>query len=213
MMHLYEVGPVMFPPVTGLNINMMPFVFGNAASLPRACRHYWPLILACGIGQAEDGQIGYLSIMETVVAAGTPQRRPGIHTDGHPQAGWGRGAWGRGALAQGQRIGGLYMASTVEASCRAWDYGVEEPGEGGDCERWREMLEQMPAIYLKANMVYWMTDRCPHESLACAVPVTRQWFRVVTHAVDVWYAEHSTPNPQGIFPTGTIVYGNKFRTH
>jgi hypothetical protein len=37
----------------------------------------------------------------------------------------------------------------------------------------------------------------------------RQYVRVVTSQVSVWYSEHSTANP-AVSPSATIVYGNKF---
>ena len=40
----------------------------------------------------------------------------------------------------------------------------------------------------------------------------RQYFRLVTSEVSVWYEEHSTPNPIGIKPPDSvkIIKGNKF---
>ena len=58
----------------------------------------------------------------------------------------------------------------------------------------------------------WMTDSTPHESLPLKKGTYRQYFRLVTSQVSVWYADHSTPNPLGITPPHhvTIVHGNKF---
>ena len=207
MSHLLRIGIVDFPAFAGININMMPFVIGEKASLPQSYEQYWPLIQACHIEKDEEGRIGYLSIMESVVQCGTSQRRPGIHTDGHGSSAWG---WGRGAVSDNGRVRGLYMASNTAQSCRAWNYPVEAPGDAGDCESLRDILEQSTATYMDANTIYWMTDKCPHESLPVMSTAQRQWFRVVTHAVDVWYAYHSTPNSLGVLPNGKIIYGDKF---
>ena len=43
--------------------------------------------------------------------------------------------------------------------------------------------------------------------------IRRQYFRLVTSEVSVWYEEHSTPNPLGIKPPDSvkIIKGNKFK--
>ena len=58
----------------------------------------------------------------------------------------------------------------------------------------------------------WITDCTPHESLPLPAGKSRQYFRLVTSDVSVWYADHSTPNPLGIVPPENvkIVSGNKF---
>jgi len=90
---------VSFPPPSGININMMPFVVGSsfkACRLPKYVRPYWELILAC-IGpelnkEAEPwwpktsdpsdlGKVYFLTIQESHVEAGQAQRRPGVHVD------------------------------------------------------------------------------------------------------------------------------------
>jgi len=57
-----------------------------------------------------------------------------------------------------------------------------------------------------------MTDLTPHESLPLRQGTARQYFRLVTSDVSVWYEKHSTANPMGITPDwGTeIVPQSKF---
>jgi hypothetical protein len=92
-----EVGVVTFPPPQDININMMPFVMGDITSIPVEYRHYWPLIAACPLPcktqkvrtssypnrfetvKPEIGKVGYLTIQEGFVPAGSSQRRPGLH--------------------------------------------------------------------------------------------------------------------------------------
>lgn len=76
----------------------------------------------------------------------------------------------------------------------------------------------------------WMTDKTPHEALpvnkrgmegscmvfasltCCCWPVHRQFFRVVTSKVNVWYSEHNTPNKLVALPPEVqLVHGNKFK--
>ena len=58
-----------------------------------------------------------------------------------------------------------------------------------------------------------MLFRTPHESLALPQGGYRQFFRLVTSQVSLWYKDHSTPNPLGVEPDPTItrtVVGDKF---
>ena len=104
---------------------------------------------------SEVGKVNYLTIQESWVEEGTSQRRPGLHVDSpgivkikdqildgcHK----GRGSsqpykghrWGAGCAHQvlehddpGQALlvcrGGIYMASSVSSSCRAWDCAVKQ---------------------------------------------------------------------------------------
>ena len=54
--------------------------------------------------------------------------------------------------------------------------------------------------------------RTPHESLPLKRKKFRQFFRVVTSRVSLWYRDHSTANPLGVVPDPAItrtVAGNK----
>ena len=110
------------------------------------------------------------------------------------------------------------MASNVDNSCAMWnanikpnDTGDEIIGALGNMEHVRHLLG--PPNILEKNTLYWFTDRTPHESLILKKKKRRQYFRLVTHPVSVWYAEHSTPNPNGVLPDPNetkIIQGNKF---
>jgi len=223
-----SLGHVEFPEFRGVNVNMLPFIMGNPDSLPEEVRQYASLVDACGLPEDELGRVGYLSVSESIVAPGSTQRRPGVHTEGHPMLAWGGGAWGGGwpsepsppppkpkpskpktkKLKQPKKKGaGLYMASTVAATCAVWDQLILEPGEMGDCEHLRRELGE--GRLLQANELVWLTDRTPHEALFLDHEVQRQWFRLVTSEVGLWYRDHSTENPL-VAPAAPIVEGNKF---
>lgn len=191
-------------------VNMMPFIMGDSRSIPEFLSGYIPLIDACHLERGQLGKVGYLSVQESAVTAQRPShRRPGIHTEKHPMRAWG-GGWGRGDIDGDTRRDGIYMASTVANSCRAWDVHIERTGPMGGCEHLREKLAHFPAVVMEPNILYWFTDSAPHESLPLAPGTFRQWFRLVTHKVDLWYADHSTANPLGILPSCRIVSGDKF---
>ena len=53
-------------------------------------------------------------------------------------------------------------------------------------------------------ILYWITDRTPHECLPQNNEINkrgyRQFFRLVTHKVSTWYEKNNTPNPNGVKP-------------
>jgi len=66
---------------------------------------------------------------------------------------------------------------------------------------------------LPAGLLVWLTDHTPHEALPQEEEGTRQFFRLVTADISVWFAEHSTPNPKVPVPTPVKVIGeSKFKS-
>mmetsp|Transcript_18155 Transcript_18155/g.49811 ORF Transcript_18155/g.49811 Transcript_18155/m.49811 type:complete len:349 (+) Transcript_18155:99-1145(+) len=208
---------VAFPPPQGININMMPFIPGKRASLPDEYSQYWPVIYSCEMRCADMDKVCYLTIMESYVEQGHSQRRPGLHVES-PRVvlkeggrcfdqlhGWGFSM----GLAQ---VGGLYMGSNVTRSCQIWDCKLTEAekvvGLLGDVEHLRETLGQ--GTYMNAGEIWWLTDTTPHESLPLEEGAYRQYFRLVTSSVGVWYAKHSTPNRLGVEPDPAVT---KIVTH
>ena len=110
--------------------------------------------------------------------------------------------------------GGIYMASSVSNSCRVWNCSVEPEvvGNLGDIEHLRSLLPGEGKI-LEPGQLYWITDKTPHESLQLKERRYRQFFRLVTADVSLWYKNHSTANPLGVVPDPNvtkIVIGDKF---
>ena len=224
---------VQFPKPADININMMPFVMERSfkkTKLPRNLRFYWLSVIKHCIVDSEVGKIGYLTIDERYVDEGLSHRRPGIHTEstGVTMLKGGRGivdpmylSWGRGRFLGGVDLeGGIYMASNVENSCRVWNCQIQRPevdsldivGKHGDVEHLREWLSEKSEVMV-ANRIYWITDRTPHESLPLAKGTYRQFFRLVTSLLGVWFQDHSTKNPNGVVPDPKItkiVEGSKF---
>ena len=64
---------------------------------------------------------------------------------------------------------------------------------------------------LKANEIAWLTDRTPHEGLPQKKGAHRQFFRLVTSNISVWFQQHSTPNPKVPLPGFVrIIQDDKF---
>jgi len=245
-----KIADVTFPKFTGVQINMMPIIMGDAQSIPEEYREYASMVDTCDTEQI--GKVGYLTIDESVVKNGF-HRRGGIHVESpgllpHEvfleaknwqeckdswQTGavgatgdWGaRTSWGGGRSNPGTlRDGGIYMASNVADSCVIWDMrlGGSQIGFMGDCqdtveweiERLTEHLkgfsESDIRTSLGANELWWITDRTPHESQRLKQGTKRQFFRLVTNQVSVWFQKHSTPNPLGIEPDCHVSNTDKF---
>ena len=193
--------------------------------------------------QTEIGKIWYLTIQESLVDANMSQRRPGIHTEkvgrlqtlcktesmdelggeklckmingkGYAFTTKGDYLWGGGVSRSDHVEGGIFMASNVENSCRIWDCQIMDDGliwEHGNIEHLREFLPE--STILKMNHMYWLTDRTPHESLPLEQQTYRQFFRLVTSEVSVWFEDHCTKNPLGVVPDPSITMilkGSKF---
>ena len=226
---------VAFPSPKNIMVNMMPFVLGDPSTLPEELHGYLPLIDQCS--ELVPGEVAYLTVNESVVRAGASQRRPGIHTEGTSILCWGEGGWGggwgggRGNFGGGEFGGGapnppapfpqpepvpsqpepkgrklgLYMAST-DGSCRIWDSVTHDVDAHG-------ALLGPPlgsAHIMQPNGLYWLTDRTPHEALPVAVDTHRQFFRLVSHCVSAWWAQHSTSNPLGVQPGCRVLTHSKF---
>lgn len=223
-----KAGVVDFPPPRDRNVNMMPFVLGDRASLPDDLADYWHMIEEADC-TFEPGRIAYLTVQESWVRVGETQRRPGIHTDGTAVFGWGGGAWG-GGISDPQpakpppkpanpwprpwpnrpseplpKKNGIYTAST-DGRCCFWNearYDVDTHGAllappVGTC------------LFACPSTLYWLTDRTPHESLPAQEDGYRQFFRVVSHEIGVWFTRHNTPNPLGVKSDVIILDDDKF---
>ena len=174
----------------------------------------------------------YLSVHETQVVEGEHQRRPGLHTDFSGRLGAdalrprGEGefkdynaihSWG---WSHGYLEGGIFMVSNMDDTCAAWNCAIDVDGtdedivgRGGDIEHLRGLLPTDARVVMKANHLYWITDRTPHETLPAPRDGWRQWVRVVTKGVGAWFQDHSTPNPNGVVPDPAItcvLAGDKF---
>ena len=131
--------------------------------------------------------------------------------------------WGRGLIChEKDRFaikGGIFMASNVKNACRIWNCEITDDnviGQHGNIEHLWNLLPGLPDCYvdIDANNMHWLSDRTPHESLQMKERRYRQYFRLVTSQVSLWFEDHSTKNPLGVVPDKNIiriVKGNKFK--
>jgi hypothetical protein len=153
------------------------------------------------------GKVVYLTVQESYVTAEEAQRRAGLHVEapGTIRSGGSFVAaaepmrWGSGVTSSTDELhGGIFIASNLENTCAVWDalidssFGVVD--SLGGIENLRPFIgngKKMPA-----NMLVWLTARTPHEALPQEQDGFRQFFRLVTSDISVWFAAHSTPNPK-----------------
>lgn len=111
--------------------------------------------------------------------------------------GWG-GGWG--GISDDA---GIYMAST-DGMTEVWNGIQPKRDTHGRCDPVGN------SIKMSENTLYWMTDLTPHAALPSMIDGKRQFIRIVSPQVDVWYKKHSTENPFGIKPNATIIDVDKF---
>ena len=224
---------VEFPEPQDLDVNMMPFVYGEPESLPPELRPYYSnLIASCPIQEHDIGKVMYLTVQENQVEKGTTQRRPGLHVEA-PGAGTGevvaRGhkvvaggflaaqehTWGSGFVSGGDTFhDGIYMASNMDNTAAVWNAIVDtrkgEVTSEGSVAHLRPLIGD--GFLLPANLLVWMTDKTPHEAIPQENGGYRQYFRLVTSRVSVWFEQHSSLNPNVPLPDHVqVVKGNKFK--
>jgi len=234
----FRLNKIKFPEPRDIEINMMPFVLGDIASIPKGYRQYWPLICECLIRMDENAvqrgpqpeqyvvlsdlssmkKIGYLTIHESWCEKGKSQRRGGLHTDSNPPGNlepaslYKNYQWGGGCTKTMKN--GIYMANNVKSSCRIWPNLLKDPGsvQGmfGNLEHLRPLLSR--SSMMEQNHLYWLTDCTPHEGLPLKRRTYRQFFRLVSSKLSIWFDCSSTKNPLGIVPPETtyVYHGNKF---
>ena len=201
---MYErLSTVEFPEPRDLKVNMMPILLGDVGSIPEELRGYAPLIDTCIAPwrkERDERELLYLSVHESPVEEGTTQRRPGIHTEATIEFGWGNNPWG-GDL----RHEGIYMASS-DGHCRIWDTEVTDVDHHGSVLGTPTGSSEV----MIPNVLYWLTDKTPHEAMPTTDTHYRQWFRLVVGEVGVWWAKHNTPNPLGVLPDAPVRHDDKF---
>jgi len=180
---------------------MMPYIQGEPGSVPKEYYPYYDIIQSLYF---KKGDIGFLTIDESVVEQGKPHRGDRSKTDRalHTEAGrhpdkvyaWGGGGWGsshRTILDCGVEI---LLANNLDDSCAVWDTEHPETSLDGDIghESWKYPYEE--AVMMKAGEVCKIGILTPHESLPVKENTKRQFLRIVSSGV---YGRESyfTQNP------------------
>lgn len=180
-----------FPEFSGLRCLMMPYIQGEPASVPSGYAAYSEIIRDVFICK---GDIGYLTIDESVANAGKPHRGEraktlrALHTEAGRIPGklycWGDGGgWGSKHRVTLDRDVQILLANNLDGSCATWDAVHENTSIDGDIGHASELYPYETARPMKAGEVRQIGILTPHESLPVKETTRRQFLRIVGSGV------------------------------
>lgn len=186
---------ITFPKYSGLRCLMMPYIQGEPGSVPREYDAYADILRHVYVNR---GDLGYLTIDESVARAGRPHRGDrakhsrAIHTEaGVRPDGWGWGSTNNVRLDGGVQI---LLANSMEGSCAVWNATHEDTSYDGDIGHVAELYPYETATLMRAGEVRKIGILTPHESLPVYLDVRRQFLRIVSSGVH-GREEYFTVNP------------------
>jgi hypothetical protein len=189
---------VLFPESRGLMVDMMPFkLFDAEKTLPEELWPYLDMIADCLYFACSD-RVAYLTVLESDVAPGATQGRPGLHIKsptvrgqslrcgyGHMSASW-------------MPYDGIFMASSVAGALTVLPITIDRPERVADAHGGIDHLKKYGKKYgkivedreLAAGELCWITDRTPHEANPNRTDsvVHHQFFSLVVGPVSVRHA-------------------------
>lgn len=190
--HLYFGGHIQFPAYSGIRCLMMPYVQGEPDSIPDVYAPYRPIVASV---VAQRGEVGYLTIDESVALRGTPHRgaravtNRALHTEAGrlPDAiycwGSGGGSWGGKRNVTLDRDVQVLLANNVDGSCALWDAEHEHTSADGDIGYEASRYPYTDAVLMRAGDLYRIGIFTPHESLPVTRTMQRQFLRIVSSGV------------------------------
>jgi hypothetical protein len=195
------VGHIEFPEFAGLRCLMMPYIQGDADSVPPRYAAYRDIIATTFLRR---GDIGFLTIDESMATAGKPHRGDrakhgrAIHTEAGKRPtglyGWGGSGWGESGAVTLDRDVQILLANNIDGSCAVWDATHEDTSIDGDIGYAAGQYPYDDAVMVAAGDVHRIGILTPHESLPVTSNVRRQFIRIVGSGVH-GREPHFTENP------------------
>ena len=210
---------ITFPEFSGLRCLMMPYIQGDSASVPDTYAPYRDIVDSVFL---QKGDIGFLTIDESLAIAGTPHRGQrakygrALHTEvgkvpGQIYCWGGGGGWGVPSPSPSpkpspkpkpkprhrvtlDRDVSILLANNLDDSCAVWDAEHEDTSLDGDIGHAAADYPYSNAIFLKAGEVHKIGILTPHESLSVQRDFNRQFLRIVSSGVH-GREEYFTRNP------------------
>lgn len=192
---------IKFPEFTGLRCLMMPYIQGDLASVPSKYHDYIDIIRDVWI---KRGDVGYLTIDESIANKGKPHRGKRAKTNRalHTEAGrdpnkmyqWGGGKWGSSNHVTLDADVKILLANNLDNSCAVWDATHEDTSSDGDIGYESNMYPYEEAVLIKAGEVHQIGILTPHESLPVKETTKRQFLRIVSsgvHGREPYFTENS----------------------
>lgn len=182
---------ITFPAFSGKRCLMMPYIQGDPESVPEEFRTGYEDILASVV--IVPGDIGFLTIDESVAHMGTPHRGTRAKFDRalHTEAGrrpdkiyaWGGGGWGSAHKVELERDVQVLLANNIDNTCAIWNVEHENTSWDGDIGDVSDMYPMSEAVMMKAGEVHRIGILTPHESLPVPADVNRQFLRIISSGV------------------------------
>lgn len=179
-----------FPKFGGVRCLMMPYIQGDPDSVPSEYGAYAKILSEVVI---DRGDIGYLTIDESLAQAGRPHRGARAKTDRalHTEAGlrprtiyaWGGPIWGGRENVTLDRDVEILLANNLDDSCAVWDATHEDTSLDGDIGHLSHQYPYQAASLMKAGEVYKIGILTPHESLPVKTTIQRQFLRIMSSGV------------------------------
>lgn len=193
---------IKFPEFSGIRCLMMPYVQGDSASIPNIYTAYRGIISDIFL---RKGDIGFLTIDESVAVKGRPHRgtrakhQRALHTEvgrppGYSLWSWGGGGWHGNPLVTLDRDVRILLANSLDDTCAVWDAEHEDTSDDGDIGHIAVAYPYSSATFLKAGEVHEIGILTPHESIPVLETVNRQFLRIISSGVH-GREEYFTRNP------------------
>lgn len=181
-----------FPPYSGIRCLMMPYIQGDPESVPVRYRTGYEAVIESLC--TERGRIGFLTIDESPVAAGSAHRgkRAKFGRALHTEAGlrpnsiyaWGKTpGWGGAYNVVLDYDTQILLVNNLDGSCALWDARHADTSDDGDIGDKADLYPYADAILMKAGDVHQIGILTPHESLPVKNNYNRQFIRVVGEGV------------------------------
>jgi len=189
-MHSKMIGNLQFPEFTGLRCLMMPYIQGDSKSVPQKYLPYKNILEEVFI---RKGDLGFLTIDESIVNAGVPHRGAraktsrALHTEVGKKPGkiycWGGGGWGTSHKVELDKNVRILLANNLDNSCAVWNQEHLDTSNDGDIGYASDMYPYKDAIMMQAGEIFNIGILTPHESLPVKKTINRQFLRIISSGV------------------------------
>lgn len=192
---------IRFPEFSGIRCLMMPYIQGDTSSVIEDYAPYAKILETVFI---KKGDLGFLTIDESVAVKGTPHRGArakyarALHTEAGRPPGykiwtWG-GGWGGKLNVSLERDTKILLANNLDDSCAIWDAEHEDTSDDGDIGHLSNLYPYSNATFMRAGEVREIGILTPHESLPVKETCNRQFLRIISSGV-YGREPHFTRNP------------------
>lgn len=193
---------IQFPEFSGIRCLMMPYIQGEPDSIPSQYASYHNIVKSVFL---KKGDIGFLTIDESIVVKGNPHRGQrakhgrAIHTEAGiipPKiCGWGGTiGWGGKYNVTLDYNARILLANNLDNSCAIWNAEHPDTSEDGDIGYAADQYPYDQATFMKAGEVHEIGILQPHESIPVDHNFNRQFLRIVSSGVH-GREDYFTENP------------------